>query len=79
VLLQPKRQRDEQYAHDHGISADDPDQCERARARSHHDADTEQHRDDAGENQEPLVIDLLAKPDRTYDLKTLRSRSPNRQ
>src|SRR3982074_1009285 len=47
VLLQPKRQRDEHHTHDHRIGADDPNQRERARTRSQHHADTEQHRDDA--------------------------------
>jgi hypothetical protein len=69
VLLQPKRQGDEQPTHEHGVDADDPDQRERSSTRSHHDADTEQHRDDAAQDQVPLVVDLLAQLDRADDLK----------
>src|SRR5712675_1946808 len=69
VFLQPKRQRDEQHAYDHGISADYPDQRQRARTRSQHHADSKQHRYYAAQNQEPLVVDLLAQLDRAYDLK----------
>ena len=46
-LLQPKRQCDQNHAHNHRVSADDPEQRERARTRSHHDADAEQHRNHA--------------------------------
>ncbi len=59
VLPQPKRQCDEDHAHDHGISADDPDERERTGTRGQHHTDPEQHRDDATQDQEPLVIDLL--------------------
>jgi hypothetical protein len=69
VFLQPKRQRDEQHAYDYGISADYPDQRQRTRTRSQHHADTKQHRYYAAQNQEPLVVDLLAQLDRGYDLK----------
>src|SRR5258707_11422902 len=69
VFLQPKRQRDEQHAYDHGISADYPDQRQSARPRSQHHADSKQHRYYAAQNQEPLVVDLLAQLDRAYDLK----------
>ena len=33
VLLQPKRQRNQQHADEHGINADDCDQRQRARTR----------------------------------------------
>jgi hypothetical protein len=41
VLLQPKRQCDEDHAQDHGISADDPDERKRTGTGGQHHTDTE--------------------------------------
>src|SRR4029450_9767378 len=76
MAAQTQPDRDHQRPKNDREDADREQHAERARARVHEEEYTEQHCNDAGRDEPPLVGDLLAQPDRTDDLHDSRRDRP---